>query len=54
MVLSERSTLGEVGEFDLIEAFVALFPQGEQVLVGPGTTRPCCASATGTWWSPPT
>jgi len=36
MVLSERSTLGEVGEFDLIEAFIALFPQGEQVLVGPG------------------
>ena len=29
-------TLGEVGEFGLIDELVARFPQGEQVLVGPG------------------
>lgn len=30
------ATLADVGEFGLISQLVALFPQGEQVLVGPG------------------
>ncbi|MBA2953490.1 thiamine-phosphate kinase [Nocardioides sp. MAH-18] len=30
------ATLADAGEFGLIAAFVDLFPQGEQVLVGPG------------------
>ncbi|KQW53885.1 thiamine monophosphate kinase [Nocardioides sp. Root1257] len=30
------ATLADAGEFGLISALVALFPQGEQVLVGPG------------------
>ena len=30
------ATLADVGEFGLIDRFVALFPQGEHVLVGPG------------------
>lgn len=36
MALSEQSPLSEVGEFELIEAFIGLFPQGEDVIVGPG------------------
>ena len=34
--LDPSSTVGEVGEFALIDALTALFDQGEQVLVGPG------------------
>ncbi|WP_110205993.1 thiamine-phosphate kinase [Nocardioides daejeonensis] len=34
--IDPKSTLAEVGEFALIDALTALFPQGEQVLVGPG------------------
>jgi thiamine-monophosphate kinase len=30
------ATLADAGEFGLIEALVRLFPQGEQVLIGPG------------------
>ncbi|MFC6345202.1 thiamine-monophosphate kinase, partial [Nocardioides hankookensis] len=30
------ATLADAGEFGLISAIVDLFPQGEQVLVGPG------------------
>jgi thiamine-monophosphate kinase len=30
------ASLADVGEFGLIGALVALFPQGEHVLVGPG------------------
>ena len=30
------ASLADVGEFGLIDALVALFPQGEHVLVGPG------------------
>lgn len=33
---SADATLADAGEFGLIAEFVALFPQGEQVLVGPG------------------
>lgn len=33
---SPGATLGQVGEFGLIRELVALFEQGEQVLVGPG------------------
>ena len=48
------ATLAEVGEFGLIGELSLLFGQGEQVLVGPGTTPRCCASAEATSWSPPT
>ncbi len=34
--IAPGATVGEVGEFALIEAVTALFGQGEQVLVGPG------------------
>ena len=34
--LSPDATLADAGEFGLISALVALFPQGEHVLVGPG------------------
>ncbi|WP_235734776.1 thiamine-phosphate kinase [Nocardioides alcanivorans] len=34
--LDLKSTLAETGEFALIDAITAIFPQGEQVLVGPG------------------
>lgn len=34
--LDPSATVGEVGEFALIDAFTPLFDQGEQVLVGPG------------------
>ena len=30
------ATLADVGEFGLVRALAALFPQGEQVLLGPG------------------
>lgn len=36
MALSEQSPLSEVGEFELIEAFIGLYPQGDDVIVGPG------------------
>ena len=36
MVLPPDATLGDAGEFGLIGALAALFPQGEHVLVGPG------------------
>lgn len=36
MAFSSEAALSEVGEFELIEAFVEAFPQGEEVLVGPG------------------
>lgn len=36
MSLSEETPLSKVGEFELIEAFIGLYPQGEDVLVGPG------------------
>jgi thiamine-monophosphate kinase len=36
MGFSPDATLGDAGEFGLIGELVALFPQGEQVLVGPG------------------
>src|SRR3954463_16200498 len=36
MALPPDATLGDAGEFGLIDELVALFPQGEQVLVGPG------------------
>jgi len=36
MPLSPDATLADVGEFGLIAEIVALFAQGEQVLVGPG------------------
>jgi len=36
MPLPPDATLGDAGEFGLIAELVALFPQGEQVLVGPG------------------
>ena len=36
MTLPPDATLGDVGEFGLIAELAALFPQGEQVLVGPG------------------
>ena len=36
MSLSEESPLSQVGEFELIEAFIGLYPQGDDVLVGPG------------------
>jgi thiamine-monophosphate kinase len=36
MPLSPDATLAEAGEFGLISELVALFPQDEQVLVGPG------------------
>jgi thiamine-monophosphate kinase len=36
MSLPPDATLGDVGEFGLIAELAALFPQGEQVLVGPG------------------
>ena len=34
--LPPEATLGDAGEFGLIAELTALFPQGEQVLVGPG------------------
>ena len=36
MALPPDATLGDAGEFGLIGELAALFPQGEQVLVGPG------------------
>jgi thiamine-monophosphate kinase len=36
MPIAPDATLADVGEFGLIRELVALFPQGEQVLVGPG------------------
>src|ERR687897_1240773 len=36
MTIPPGAPLAEVGEFGLIGALVALFPQGEHVLVGPG------------------
>jgi len=36
MALPPDATLGDAGEFGLIGELTALFPQGEQVLVGPG------------------
>src|SRR6478672_9129576 len=36
MPIAPDATLADVGEFGLIQELVALFPQGEQVLVGPG------------------
>jgi len=36
MALPADATLADAGEFGLISEFIALFPQGEQVLVGPG------------------
>jgi thiamine-monophosphate kinase len=36
MPIAPDATLADVGEFGLISELVALFPQGEQVLVGPG------------------
>ena len=36
MALPPDATLGDAGEFGLITELTALFPQGEQVLVGPG------------------
>jgi thiamine-monophosphate kinase len=36
MALPADATLGDAGEFGLIGELVALFPQGEHVLVGPG------------------
>ena len=36
MALPLDATLGDAGEFGLIGELTALFPQGEQVLVGPG------------------
>ena len=36
MPIAPDATLADVGEFALISELVALFPQGEQVLVGPG------------------
>lgn len=36
MALSEQSPLSDVGEFELVEAFIGLYPQGEDVVVGPG------------------
>ena len=36
MPLPPDATLGDAGEFGLIGELTALFPQGEQVLVGPG------------------
>ncbi len=36
MTLPPDATLADVGEFGLIAELVGLFPQGEQVLVGPG------------------
>lgn len=36
MALREDLPLSEVGEFELVEAIVDNFPQGEHVLVGPG------------------
>ena len=36
MPIPPDATLADVGEFGLIAELVALFPQGEQVLVGPG------------------
>lgn len=36
MALPADATLADAGEFGLISELIALFPQGEQVLVGPG------------------
>lgn len=36
MALPPDATLADAGEFGLIEAFTALFEQGEHVLIGPG------------------
>jgi thiamine-monophosphate kinase len=36
MALPADATVSDAGEFGLIEALGAVFPQGEQVLVGPG------------------
>lgn len=36
MALASDATLADVGEFGLIKALTAMFPQGEHVLVGPG------------------
>ena len=36
MALPPDATLGDAGEFGLIGELVALFEQGDQVLVGPG------------------
>src|SRR4051794_7230811 len=36
MPFPRDATLGDAGEFGLIGELVALFPQGDQVLVGPG------------------
>ncbi|WP_395694251.1 thiamine-phosphate kinase [Nocardioides sp.] len=36
MPIPADATLADVGEFGLIDELVGLFPQGEQVLVGPG------------------
>src|SRR3954462_8280283 len=36
MPIPPDATLADVGEFGLIAELVGLFPQGEQVLVGPG------------------
>ena len=36
MPLPPDATLGDVGEFGLVAELAALFPQGDQVLVGPG------------------
>lgn len=36
MALPPDATLADAGEFGLISELIALFPQGEQVLIGPG------------------
>ena len=36
MAFPAGATLADAGEFGLIEAFTALFEQGEHVLIGPG------------------
>lgn len=47
MDLPADATLADVGEFALIDELVALFPQGEQVLIGPGDDAAVLRVTTG-------
>lgn len=47
MSLPADATLADAGEFALIDELVALFPQGEQVLIGPGDDAAVLRVTTG-------
>src|SRR4051794_5020416 len=45
--MAQRRTAGELGEFPLVEAIVARFPQGSAVLLGPGDDAAAVSIPTG-------